>query len=89
MFEFMGVEHPTLPAMLDAIAREWLAGNDQRRISDSDDPEALAAECMREWNLDDRGDFDDPDQPTHMDAHGYDVPDLAAAFARLRPLRLV
>ncbi len=87
-FQFMGILYPTRAAMLHAIAREWITGGgsiavnspEARQELAASDPAALAAECAREWQLDDRGDFDEPDAPTHMEEHGYSLADLADAF---------
>lgn len=88
-FEFGGSLYPNSRQMLDAIAEAWItAGGANDRwfvattlLTTSDDE--LATDCVQSWCLH-RPKHNDDELPSHMAEHGYDVADLAAAFARFR-----
>jgi hypothetical protein len=82
VYQFANTDYPTLEAMLDAVALDWVTASGQLVIEDAEarewlaqaaaDPDALAAEVIKE------------DRLYSMDGpQGYSQADLAAAFKRL------
>lgn len=80
MPEYMGLQFPTLPAMVEAVAIESITHSGRRPL-DSDDVRqdlatsrawTLAAECIQEFHLE-----------GHMQVEGYTQADLAGAFKAL------
>jgi hypothetical protein len=84
--QFAGILYRTHADMISAIAHEWAsAGGNKAHLAESlqtQSDEALAADCIASWELDQGDDFDET--PSHMAAEGYTATDLAAAFRELR-----
>src|SRR5215472_11641477 len=103
-YKFQSTLYRSETAMLNAIAYEWITAGGQNNAEDVTDAlrmsdAALAEECIRGWELDERSgatepedwlDYDSPEveaKDSHMDLQRYGAEDLAAAFARFRAAR--
>jgi hypothetical protein len=86
-YEFQSTLHRTLRSMLDAIAEEWVTCgglNGPAMVNEvfaENTDEALAAECVSGWGLDQAG---DDETPSHMTRNDYTLADLIAAFSAYR-----
>ena len=76
---FGGIRYSTQVAMLEGIAQTWLESHG----ADTDDDAQRAEECTRDFGL---ATAQGIDEPSHMDAEGYGIRDLHAAFVRVRAL---
>lgn len=85
-YEFQGIAFRSEADMLAAIAREWLSAGglnseaQQSQFLADDADDALAAECIEAWGLN-QG---DDETKSHMEFNNYSAADLAAAFGDLR-----
>jgi hypothetical protein len=90
--EFQSSLYPTQRQMLDAMVEQYLTdGNTASEVAQSlttMTDEALAAEVIEHWGLDQRGlraaTVLEDESPSHMEREEYAAADLAAAFARFR-----
>jgi len=103
-YEFQYTLYRSERAMLDAIAYEWITAGGWNSAADIAEAlhmsdAALAEECIRGWELDERSGNEEPEnwddedsimvpiEDSHMDLQRYDAEDLTAAFARFRAER--
>lgn len=96
-FQYAATLFRTRADMLAAIALDWASGGGMgeqwvRESFATMTDEALAADCIKSWELDAPSGAEELDyetgeyveKPSHMEAQGYTPQDLAAAFADLR-----
>jgi hypothetical protein len=87
-YEFQSMLYPNARTMLDVVAYEWMTAggaNSTEFITESCQisAQALAAECIKEWSLDDaQSNAYDDDTPSWMDENGVTIDDITEAFSR-------
>jgi hypothetical protein len=88
--EFGGALYRSRGAMLHAIAYEWIIDGKitaaTHKILAEETDAHLAAECIRNWELNQpkAGWPGEDPKPSHMEEQDYSEDDLRAAFASLR-----
>lgn len=86
-YEFQSSLYRTQREMLDAIAEAWITAGGSNAAAEvaetlaTTTDDALAAETIEGWGLDQRR---DDEIPAHTERHGYTAADLTAAYARFR-----
>jgi len=86
--EFGGCLYNNRTALLAAVAETWLTAGGANSAAEilamTESDEALAAECVKAWDLDQPRDMDDAEAESRLAAWDVSQADLAAAISAYR-----